>query len=166
LDFFFPATNLILFFFFFFFLAFSDFTTSKTDQWFTFPREREGRIYNVNWSLNADGVTPAGENAFRNARLPLLYQRLGVKADTESIEIKTKLHDNVTILEAGDTISQADFKEALDETCEHLSSGMDIFVEDVILGSHQEHQMGVRIITEDPAMALIARTAFVSISLP
>jgi ATP-dependent phosphoenolpyruvate carboxykinase len=74
------------------------------------------------------------------------------------------LHDNVTILEAGDTISQADFKEALDENCEHLSSGMDLFIEDVTLGSHQEHQMGVRIITEDPAMALIARTAFVSIS--
>ena len=53
-------------------------TAVETNEWFMWPREKEGNIYAVNWSLVGEGVTPTG-NAYRNARLPLLTSMLSVK---------------------------------------------------------------------------------------
>jgi ATP-dependent phosphoenolpyruvate carboxykinase len=111
--------------------------------------------------LNEDGVVPAGVNAFRNARTPILFSKLGVKA-AESVDVKFKLDGSAAILEAGDSISQEDFKGLLHEATEYLSSGIDLFVEDAVVGSHQQHQLGVRVITEQAVQALVARTALVS----
>jgi hypothetical protein len=139
----------------------------ETDDWFVFPRQREGRVYSVNWSLNEDNVVPTGENAFHNARLQLLLNRFPnkVPSSSESIEVKSPSFEgsSATVLEAGDSISHEEFKQLAKDTQSYLSSGMDLFVEDNVVGSHQQYQLGVRVITEDPSIALLARTFMVSL---
>lgn len=136
---------------------------AETEEWGVFPRQREGRIYSVNWSLNDDNISPLGENAFHNARLPIILGRLGTKlTNVDAVEAKSPVLDGpaVKFLEAGDSISQSDFNDLAVEVQAELSSGVDLFVEDNIVGSHQRHQLGVRVITDDPATALIARSFF------
>lgn len=137
------------------------FSSIQTDDWFIYPRETEGNNYAVNWSLAEDGVVPVGD-AFRNARLPILAKRLGVKSVSNVIETtKPLFYGDYKVLEAGDSISHDDFNELFSSQQEYLSSGIDLFVEDASLGSYNKTKIGVRVVTDDPAFALIFRNLLI-----
>jgi ATP-dependent phosphoenolpyruvate carboxykinase len=128
----------------------------------TFPNEYEGNIYDHNWSLCEDGVIPVG-NAYVNARVDLLKIKSGVKKGSSgAIAAEAPLYaGKYTLKEAGATISQDDFNALFKQNKTELSSGADLFVEDAALGSYSKSRVGVRVVTQDPKMALIARTLLV-----
>lgn len=133
----------------------------ETSEWYSWPRQREGNIYSVNWSLVEDGVVPVGD-AFHNARINLLTNRLGVKANVQSIDKSKPLYfGKYSVLEAGDSISHEDFQAMFTAQCHYLSSGIDLFVEDGALGSFYNTRLGVRIVSDDPSVALIGRSLLV-----
>jgi hypothetical protein len=139
-------------------------TGYETDEWFVFPREREGNEYSVNWSLVGDGVTPVAD-AFRNARPQLLFTRSGanVKSITDRLEAKKPVYEGeYKLVEAGAGISNDEFEEIFADTKSQLSSGVDLFVEDLAVGSYSPESIGVRIITDNANVALQARTFLVS----
>lgn len=132
----------------------------ETDEWFVFPREKEGNIYTDNWSLVGDGVTPIAD-AFRNARPELLYTRTGVnvKTITSRLEAQKPAYEGeYKLVEAGDKLSQDEFEEIFADTKSQLSSGVDLFVEDLAVGSFSPESLGVRVITDNANVALMART--------
>lgn len=135
-------------------------TGYETDEWFVFPREREGNEYAVNWSLVGDGVTPVAD-AFRNARPQLLFTRSGanVKNITDRLEAKKPSYEGeYKLVVAGAGLSNDDFEEIFADTKSQLSSGVDLFVEDLAVGSFSPESIGVRIITDNANVALQART--------
>lgn len=137
--------------------------TAKTNEWFVFPRESEGNNYSVNWSLVADGISPSKE-AFHNARLPLLTSRLPNKASKGTVDdASVKFSGTFNLLEAGDSIKHEKFNESLTETTQKLSSEV-LFVEDNGVVAHADSRLGVRVVTSNPAVALISR--YISIPCP
>lgn len=135
----------------------------STDEFEIFPNEAEGNIYADNWSLCDDGLYSQGK-AYRNARLAILTKELGAKKG-EPIKIeKLNYYGKYTMEEAGDSISQNDFKRVLEAQQDTLCSGADIYMEDASLGSHSKSRLGVRVVTLNPAVALIARTLMVPIA--
>jgi hypothetical protein len=134
----------------------------KTTDWFLFPRENESNNYAVNWSLAEDGVTNASE-AYRNARTPILTNRLSSKVEKGTATLKAPAYTGAyAVKEAGDTLSHADFHTALANVQQHFSSGVTLFVEDACLGAHNKARIGVRVITDQPAVALVCRALMVS----
>jgi len=133
-----------------------------TQSWGVFPREKEGNLYAVNWSLNVDGVTPVGA-AYRNARIGLLTSRLSSKVDSKGkVELAKPVYSGLyTVKEAGDTVSQDAFDSMLTERQQYLSSGVDLFVEDASLGAYSPSRIGARIISDKPALSLIARALMI-----
>ena len=137
------------------------FSDVQTDEWFLFPRQREGNIYVVNWSLVEDGVTPVGD-AFRNAELSTLTKKLGSKVQSGKVELSKPLYFGDFILqESGDHISHDEFSVLFTEQQRHLESGISLYVEDAGIGAYSHVRNGVRVIAEDPALALIARNLLV-----
>lgn len=138
--------------------------TYQNDEFFVFPREREGNDYWVNWSMTEDGVTPVGESAFRNARLALLKTRLGISKDAAELNVKgPSLTGQYKVLEAGDSLPHQDFEDFKEAQRKgYLESGIDLFVEDGGLGALSDIRVGVRIIAGNPALALMGRNLFVS----
>jgi len=137
------------------------FSDIQTDEWFLFPRQREGNIYAVNWSLVEDGVTPVGD-AFRNAELSTLTKKIGSKVQNGKFELSKPLFFGDFILqESGDHISHDEFSMLFKEQQMHLESGISLYVEDAGIGAYNNIRNGVRVIAEDPALALIARNLLV-----
>jgi len=137
------------------------FSDVQTDEWFLFPRQREGNIYAVNWSLVEDGVTPVGD-AFRNAELSTLTKKLGSKVQSGKVELSKPLFFGDFILqESGDHISHDEFSVLFTEQQRHLESGISLYVEDAGIGAYSHVRNGVRVIAEDPALALIARNLLI-----
>lgn len=135
--------------------------STKQAESFVWPREAEGNIYTDNWSLCEDGVVPTGI-MFRNARLPVLTSRLPTKVESGKVVLeKPKYKGAYTSLEAGDGIEHSDFSDALIAQQTYLSSGIDLFVEDAFMGTSASGRVGVRVVTDSPAVALIARTLMV-----
>lgn len=133
----------------------------ETEEYFTWPREREGNIYPVNWSLNTDGVIPIGD-AFRNARLKILNNRLGATSDAHIHNLESPSYfGQYQLIEAGDQISHSDFTNLFADAKKYLSSGADLFIEDAALGASNKFRLGTRVITADPATALIFRNLLV-----
>jgi len=131
--------------------------TVETEEWGVFPRQREGNEYKVNWSLTYDGIVAVGD-AFHNARVPVLTNRLPSKPSGGKIEVSAPAYygDSKT-LEAGESIPFDEFETAFGGQKELLSGGADMFVEDHGLGSHSPFRLGTRIVTTDAAVALIFR---------
>lgn len=101
--------------------------------------------------------------AYRNARLPILTARLPNKIESGTAKLSGPIYTaQFSIEEAGDSISHQDFSNALSRQQEYLSSGQPLFVEDASLGTYNKARIGVRIITDNAATALICRTLFVS----
>ena len=65
----------------------------ETEDYIIYPREAPGLDYKLNWSLNADDVTPAG-NAYRNLDAAQLKGKRGGKEGGKEVKL----------LEAGDTV--------------------------------------------------------------
>ncbi len=115
-----------------------------------------------NWSLNNDGIVPVGD-AFRNSRLALLSSRLSAKSSNGAVKLSRPSHAGAfTLLEAGVGMSHEDFKTKEEAFAAHLSSGVDLFVEDAALGALDAVRVGVRVVTSDAASALVARNLLVS----
>lgn len=133
----------------------------NSEEYTTFPREKEGNMYIDNWSLVGDGVTSQGD-AFRNARIPVLTSRLASKVESGKVELKhPKYEGSYSVIEAGDGVSHEDFGEAMNAQHEYLSTGIDLFVEDASLGAFSSSRVGVRVVSDSPAVALICRTLLV-----
>lgn len=134
----------------------------ETEEYFTWPREREGNIYPVNWSLNTDGVIPFGD-AFRNARVKILNNRLGATSEARIHNLeKPSYFGQYQLIEAGDQISHSDFTNLFADAKKYFSSGVDLFIEDAALGASNKFRVGTRVITADPATALIFRNLLVN----
>ena len=135
---------------------------ASTSEWFQFPREKEGNIYDVNWSLCEHGVVPKGD-AFRNARIPLLTTRLPNKVENGKVTLETPTYTaKYDVLESGDGISINKFGENLTVSQDHLSSGTDLFIEDGGLGALYEVRAGTRVVSANPALALIFKSLLVN----
>ena len=133
----------------------------ETEEWGVFPREEEGNELIVNWSLANDGVANTTK-AYRNGRLPVLAMRLSSKIEGNKVEEASPLYTGATeILEAGTGISFDKFQQEFSSHKAYLSSGIDLFIEDRGLGSYQPYRLGVRIVTDDAALALIVRKLLV-----
>lgn len=137
-------------------------TPVETSEWFMWPRETEGNTYAVNWSLVGEGVTPTG-NAYRNARLPLLTSMLSAKPNDGKVELKSPIYfGDYKVQEAGDqTLSMDDFQDLSLRHKEMLTKESNLFVEDTAIGTFGCVRVGVRVISTDPAHALIARSLLV-----
>ena len=127
-----------------------------------YPREVEGNISSVNWSLTVDGVVPVG-NAYRNGRVSLMTSKLNKKAHERKIELeKPSYFGKYVLSESGDSLSHSAFNNFQTTQQSHFeSSGMDLFVEDAGLGALSSVRLGVRVVSDQPALALIARTLLV-----
>lgn len=135
---------------------------NTNDEWMPFPREREGNDYETNWSIVEDGVVSVGDS-FRLARLPLLLERIPVKVQQGALELPRPGYvGDYSLTEAGDNITHDDFEAIWKDNVEVLESGSDIFVEDQGLSASTNSRLGGRVITDDPALALILRTLLVS----
>ena len=143
------------------FSAFGRVQFSTKPEYITFPREVEGNIYADNWSLVVDGVTPTG-NAYRNARSHLLTSRLGVKSDAKRIDLQKPLLDGTFVVkEAGDGLSHDEFADAQAVQQGLLTDAADLFVEDAGVVALSGVRVGVRFTSQNPAVALIARSLLV-----
>jgi ATP-dependent phosphoenolpyruvate carboxykinase len=110
-----------------------------------------------------EGVVPVS-NAFRNARLPILTNHLGIKLDTSIINVSSpNLLGSFVIKEAGENISHDEFNDTFTEVKSYLSSGVDLFVEDGSIGTFKKFRVGARVVTANPATALIFRNLLVSL---
>ena len=141
-------------------LSFRGFS-SAAEEYTTFPREREGNVYAVNWSMTEDGVVPTGD-AFRNARLPILTTRLPKKVESGKVDLdQPKYAGTFSLAEAGDSMSHDAFNDLISAHQTFLSTATELFVEDARVGASASSCVGVRVITNSAAAALIARTLMV-----
>jgi hypothetical protein len=129
--------------------------------WILFPREQEGNIYAHNWSLVNDGLTPLN-SAFRNARTDLLATKLPTKVVNGKIEINSiAFAGSFALKEAGDSIPQDDFVALLQDCQASLGARPDIFVEDAAVIASHGSRIGVRVVTDNPGLAIVVRSLLV-----
>jgi hypothetical protein len=138
----------------------------ETDSWFMFPRETEGNIYKVNWSLVGEGVTPT-QSAFRNARAALLISHLSAKPAGGKVEVTKPVYSGeYQLQESGDKSLSADtFKDISTELKRNLSFAKNLYVEDAAVGSFSSVRLGVRIISDYPELAIASRALLVILFL-
>jgi len=128
-----------------------------------FPNEYEGNIYDVNWSVVEDGLV-SQNNAFQNARLPLLISKLPKKVEDGKVILDAPLYSKkYNILQSGEHISADEFQNLFDSMETYFYSAKDIFIEDAGLGAYSKVRVGTRVTSLNPALALIMRTLMVSI---
>ena len=110
-----------------------------------FPNEYPGMVYEFNWALNGDGVTPLKRAAFRINK-PLDLKVAGLAAPKKN-PLKVK---GVPIAEAGsDALSFEDFDAACQEARDLLSLSDKLFCpEGHVPGTHT----GVRVISNSPTL--------------
>ena len=134
----------------------------ETENWFMFPRETEGNIYKVNWSLVGEGVTPT-QNAFRNARAALLISHLSAKPSGGKVEVTKPVYSGeYQLQESGDKTLPADtFKDISVELKKNLSFAKNLYVEDAAVGSFSSVRMGVRIVSDYPELVVASRALLV-----
>lgn len=133
----------------------------ETAEFFSYPRQQEGNIYADNWSLTEDGVTP-NVSAFRNAKLQTLLTRIGTKAAGNKVELKTAfpVKPKVEVHEAGDSISHDEFQGLFLDTTSKLSDS-ELFLEDGAVGSFSGSRLGARVVSDNAAIALAARSLLI-----
>lgn len=125
--------------------------------------QSEGDNWDHNFSIAEDGVVNT-KLAFRNAKLASIITRLPTKVTSGKISVDNVTYTGqYTVLEAGDNMEQDSFAALLRAKQDYLSSGKDLFFEDVGLGASPAVRIGARMISENPAHALIFRTLLVRI---
>jgi len=134
----------------------------ETEEWGLFPREREGNIYVHNWSLVEDGVVPT-KGLFRNARVQVLTNAIGAKAQDNKLDLKAPAYfGKYALLESGLGLTHEHFSEIFNSHQENLSLESQVYAEDAVVGAHRDMRNGVRVATNIPAVALLFRTLLVS----
>jgi hypothetical protein len=122
----------------------------------------EGDVWDHNYSLTEDGVVNS-KLAFRNARPSTVMNNLPAKSVGGKVEIKDiNYQGKYTLVEAGDGMDHDQFEDLLEEQHDHLSSDKTLFFEDFGLGASAFSRVGARVISENPAHALIFRSLMVS----
>lgn len=106
---------------------------------FAFPRERPGLDYALNWSLNADGVTPGGD-AYRLTKASQAERLLGGKAALVS--------DSATA--ANEIEDETVFDAALEQTVKFLEAAPVLYVAE---GDAPQTRVPCRVITDDLGLA-------------
>eukprot|EP00616_Rhizochromulina_sp_CCMP1243_P007101 CAMPEP_0118974262 /NCGR_PEP_ID=MMETSP1173-20130426/11159_1 /TAXON_ID=1034831 /ORGANISM="Rhizochromulina marina cf, Strain CCMP1243" /LENGTH=234 /DNA_ID=CAMNT_0006923977 /DNA_START=11 /DNA_END=715 /DNA_ORIENTATION=+ len=115
-----------------------------------FPRERPGLNYNLNWSLNKNGVTPAGD-AFH------LTKARDVEKLSLSVEKVTKPKASEAAPEAGESaLSFADFDGALAAAKDVLEGAKTLYVAE---GDAPGTRTQCRVITDSATIAATAMTS-------
>lgn len=121
----------------------------------------EGNNLDDNWSLGYDGVVNTNL-AFKNAKTSTIVSRLPGKNESGKIHLKDiPFSGQFNVLEAGETLDQKDFTSILDTKRKNLSDDKILFFEDVGLGASSAVRVGARIISDNPAHALIFRSLMV-----
>ncbi len=121
----------------------------------------EGNVWDDNFSIAEDGVVNT-KLAFRNAKLSSIITRLPAKIASGKITLDTVNFDSKNaVLEAGDNLDQDEFSATLTNQHDYLSTEKDLFFEDVGLGASDAIRVGARMISENPAHALIFRSLMV-----
>lgn len=122
---------------------------------------REGDNVDDNYSLLVDRVVNA-KNAYRNSRVSTVVNKLPAKIENGKLALKdVQFYGTEVVQEAGDSISHEDFKNSLEATRNYLSSGRDLFLEDVGIGASSSLRLGTRVISDNPAHAFIFRSLLV-----
>jgi hypothetical protein len=122
---------------------------------------KEGDNVDDNYSLLVDQVVNA-KSAYRNSRVSTVVNKLPAKVENGKLSLKDiQFYGAETVQEAGDSISHEDFKNSLEATRNYLSSGRDLFLEDVGIGASSSLRLGTRVISDNPAHAFIFRSLLV-----
>lgn len=114
----------------------------ETDEYFIFPRERPGLDYDLNWSLNKNGVTPSGD-----------AHRITKKADLKKLGLTAggKVKAEGTVDEAGEgALSFPEIDAALESVKAALGSSPTLYVAE---GDCPGTRIPCRIITDSAAVA-------------
>jgi len=116
----------------------------ETEDYIIFPRERPGLDYDLNWSLNANGVTPAGD-AFH----------LSKAADAAKIgKVAALGAAAVAAPEAGESgLSFVEFEAALEKAKAAFCSAPNLYVAE---GDVPGTRVPCRVITDSPDLAATA----------
>ncbi|EGC35618.1 hypothetical protein DICPUDRAFT_152043 [Dictyostelium purpureum] len=136
----------------------------------TFPRSREGLDYDLNWTLNGYSITPS-ESAYRNPRLPLLFQQSNGKTDKNfTLTVNHNQSDNsgnVTNYYLDEAVASKNsnsailsipnYKEILEEVKSHISSSKNIYVHDAAVGSSLGSETTIRAVTNDSVSSLFLK---------
>ena len=124
-----------------------------------FPRSKEekGIDYELNWSLNAEGVVP-NVYAFRNLDEKSLLSRSNGSLTKEKALISNGKHVEVKT-------SSTESNDLFESVKEKLSNVVDVFVQDGALGSHASCESRVRIVTDSPDLALATKHILVKVPL-
>lgn len=114
-------------------------SSMETDEYVIFPRERPGLDYDLNWSLNKDGVTPSGD-AFR----------LTKPADLKKLGLKPKKTTPKGTVEEAKEGSYAAIDSALESVKATLSASPTLYVAE---GDAPGTRIACRVITDSPDIA-------------
>lgn len=141
----------------------SEAALAGADTYSRFPNEEEGNIYDVNWSLVEDGVI-SSEKAFKNAKLQTIGTYIPKKIESGKFLLDSPIYTgNYAVKEAGDSISLEDFSVLLKTKQDYLSDYKNLFVEDGAIGAFSSFRVGVRLVTDIPALALIFRNLMIQL---
>ncbi|KAG5190803.1 hypothetical protein JKP88DRAFT_285621 [Tribonema minus] len=135
----------------------------RHDDWISFPYEREGMEMNLNWALNRANVVPRAD-AFHNPRQQLLAERLNAKTDASSVQLQgVQAGGDFPLLEAGSKELPFEKYDTLEGVVQKFFSepGRDLYVATGSVGSYRGATVGVRVITDNPALCLIAQNLLV-----
>lgn len=122
----------------------------------------EGDVWDHNYSLTEDGVVNT-KLAYRNARTSTILNNMPVKSVGGKVEVKdVNFHGKYKLVEAGDGMDHDQFEDVLEEQHDYLSSDKTLFFEDFGLGASPAARVGARVISENPAHALVFRALMVS----
>jgi hypothetical protein len=135
--------------------------TQEDPEYISFPRERRGLDYSLNWSLADDMVTPRGD-AFRNADvLELLMHSKGQVDAARALHVPfqpAKVAHAMTDEVAGVDVMDIDaYETLLGSVRDGLSTADNLFVHDGAVGSHRSGEVRVRVITDSADYALFFR---------
>lgn len=123
--------------------------------------KREGDNIDDNYSLIVDGIVNT-RHAYRNARVSTIVNQLPAKNEAGKLALSgIDFSSNVEVQEAGGKISQDDFNTILESTRNYLSADKELFFEDLGLGASSSLRIGARVISDNPAHALIFRSLLV-----
>ena len=125
---------------------------------------REGDVWDHNYSLTEDGVVNT-KLAYRNAKVSTILATLPppAKAVAGKVDLKDVNYlGPYELVEAGDAMEHDQFEDVLEEQHDLLSSDKTLFFEDFGLGASAAARVGARMISENPAHALIFRSLMVS----
>lgn len=121
----------------------------------------EGDVWDHNYSLTEDGVVNS-KLAFRNAKASTVLNNLPAKAVGGKVDLKDiNYTGKYDLVEAGDNLDHDKFEDVLEEQHDYLSTDKILFFEDFGLGAAASSRVGARMISENPAHALIFRALMI-----